>query len=276
MICYTQNFENLIGLTSSMVSITTNTNYYPIITDRAEARGEDPEALIQKLQDHSYYARGLVYAETEQSVKAIQDFMKVSDEGRSTFDRYYEALGLAAFKANVWELARLGLKGYLAEHDADWSWLHMLGVSHLNLGAYKAAESNFLQAISLNTNAVDSYAYLSGLYSTCEVKEMRDGSRALELIDTAFEISEKPTAFLYDMKACALAELGEFEESIRYAQQAMEIAQQDSTLAGYSTGLAQRMSAFKSGNAWTEHLQQLQKIEQEPGEGREISSRPSG
>lgn len=97
------------------------------------------------------------------------------------------------------------------------------GSLYSHLGQYASALSDMREAA--DTDEVDEYAYnsLAWLLSTCPDKVIRDGKRALELANSAGQLTYWKKPEVLDTLAAAYAEAGNFPEAIGWEQRALDL-----------------------------------------------------
>lgn len=81
-------------------------------------------------------------------------------------------------------------------------------------GDYEEAEANFLEALKLYPDYPEACNNLAWLLATCPKASLRDGRKAQELADRAFEHWTEKPAYVLATRAAAFAEVGDFEQAI--------------------------------------------------------------
>jgi tetratricopeptide (TPR) repeat protein len=99
---------------------------------------------------------------------------------------------------------------------------HILGQILQEQGRYAEAEQAYLEAIKAEPACVPACDSLARLLATCPDDKARDGKRAVEYATTACEQTGWKDPVCLDTLAAAYAEVGQFEEAVRYQTRALE------------------------------------------------------
>ena len=116
---------------------------------------------------------------------------------------------------------------------------------------YPQAVAAYDQALKLQPDFVIALNNLAWLLATCPDPAVRNGSRALELVSRARQLSSEDDVSLPSTRAAALAECGRIPEAVAVAEhgRAMARAKADGNAA---EGFERQLAAFAAGRAYRE------------------------
>jgi Tfp pilus assembly protein PilF len=113
---------------------------------------------------------------------------------------------------------------------------------------YAAAALAFQQALHIDPQLVAANNSWAWLLATCPDAGVRDGRKAVELARKACEQSDWKSGGLIDTLAAAHAEAGQFQEALRYQEQAL----QDKTFAENNDNARRRLKLYEDKKAYRE------------------------
>jgi tetratricopeptide (TPR) repeat protein len=116
---------------------------------------------------------------------------------------------------------------------------------HSRLGNFQGALADHLTAHELDPDEVATLNYLAWLRATCPLDEVRDGAAALRDATRACELTDYQAPGYLDTLAAAHAELGNFEEAIRWQEKALKLVS-----AAQHTEYESRLELYKSGKSY--------------------------
>src|SRR5262249_7806566 len=93
-------------------------------------------------------------------------------------------------------------------------------------GDHLAAVADHLRASELDPGNANTHYDLAWIWATCPEAAVRDGRRAAESARKACELTEWKKAHCLGALAAAHAEAGEFDEAVRWAEKAVELARE--------------------------------------------------
>ena len=133
--------------------------------------------------------------------------------------------------------------------------LRWRGDMRLLIGEHSEAVEDFAAAIQINpldSGVLNNYAWT---LATSPYEEVRDGELALELAQKACEATDYAQPHILSTLAAAHAEAGDFNEAIRWSQEAIDKATQQGSLDGYDGQLEAELDSYRAEQPWRE-LQQ--------------------
>jgi len=105
------------------------------------------------------------------------------------------------------------------------------GLAHKTLGAYAEAIADYREAIQMAPQDPWPRGALAWLMATCPDAEFRDGKKAMGLARLARRLAHSEDWLVLDTLAAACAEVGEFEEAIRWQERVIPLAPENKKAA---------------------------------------------
>jgi Flp pilus assembly protein TadD/4-amino-4-deoxy-L-arabinose transferase-like glycosyltransferase len=99
-----------------------------------------------------------------------------------------------------------------------------LGTAYSLLGQLDKAVLHWQEALRLKPDYVSVLNKMAWLFATCENPDYRDAGRAVELAERGCKLTAYKEPRLLDTLAAAYAEAGRFDEAVRTAERALELA----------------------------------------------------
>jgi Flp pilus assembly protein TadD len=126
-----------------------------------------------------------------------------------------------------------------------------LGIAFQNQGKYDAAIVQYQKAIDLEPQNLSAQNSLAWLLATCADGSLRNGKRSLDLALRMERVTGGQSPQILDTLAAALAENGRFDEAVKAARRACQlaIAQTNPTLA---TALQKRIELYQAHSPYHE------------------------
>ncbi len=244
-----------------------------------EAISDGTRALeINPRDDKAYYNRGVAYMNKHQYDEALSDFTKALEINPKDADAYYnrgfsyggkgsydqaisdfsKALGinprdaiayfyrgLAYLKKGNHEEAISDFSRALEINPKDADAYRNRGDAYAKKGQYGQAISDFTKALEINPRDAGVYNQFAWLLVTAKTSHLRDGKKALELSLKACELSEWKDPNYFDTLAAAYAQVGNFDNAIRWQEKALE-----SPKFAKDKEAQQRLNLYRNHKAW--------------------------
>lgn len=131
----------------------------------------------------------------------------------------------------------------------EWVLHSNLGTAYRRLGKLDKAIMHWEQALRLKPDHVNVINKLAWLFATNENPQYRDSVRAVELAERGCKLTAYKEPRLLDTLAAAYAEAGRFDEAVRTAERALELAKLlgEGQLAG---NIDKRLKLYRQGQAY--------------------------
>lgn len=141
--------------------------------------------------------------------------------------------------------------GVIEEEPGNVDALYSLGMIYANLGKSDSATRYYQKALAVNPGHLPSINNLAWILATCRIDHLRDGAKAIKLIELALMLPKAGKAHLMNTLAAAYAETGQYDKALQAAAQAAELAraQRDELLL---KKIAMERSVFIAGAPWRE------------------------
>jgi tetratricopeptide (TPR) repeat protein len=170
-----------------------------------------------------YYNLGVASMLQKKYEEAIKHFAKVLELDAEYPDARY-AIGAALLGAGRASEAVSHLNTAL-QTSTDIAEVYInLGTAYTQLGMYKPAIENFNKAIEIKPNKIAALNNIAWLLATVGEVSIQDANRAIELARRACELTEYKTPKFLDTLAAAYAAAGRFDDAVKIAQQAIDVA----------------------------------------------------
>jgi tetratricopeptide (TPR) repeat protein len=127
--------------------------------------------------------------------------------------------------------------------------------AYLSVGKHAEAIKDYEKSIELDPKFEGALNNLAWVLATSPKDEVRDGKRALELAKKACEVTEYKASYILSTLASAHAELGDFEEAIKWSKKAVELSEDH-----LKEQLGDELKSYEEGKPWRE----LQETEENP------------
>ena len=119
----------------------------------------------------------------------------------------------------------------------------------LHLGRHAESIADYEKALKLLPDDHQILNNLAWVLATSPEDKLRDGRRAVELVEKACRATDYKQAILLGTLAAAYAENGDFPKAIQWSTRAVKIANENNKQA-----LAEKLASYKAGKPWRERL----------------------
>jgi tetratricopeptide (TPR) repeat protein len=133
----------------------------------------------------------------------------------------------------------------------EWMLHNSLGMAYHLLGQSDKAIIHWEEALRLKPENVKVINQLAWLLATCEDPNYRSAARAVELGEQGCELTDYKDQRLLDTLAAAYAEAGRFDEAIKTAEKALELAKL-SREEQLVVSIGRRLELYRQGQAYHE------------------------
>jgi tetratricopeptide (TPR) repeat protein len=190
-----------------------------------------------------FRSRGLKYYRDEDYHKAISDFteaLRLDPKSGET----YSLRGDAYYDMKKYDKA---IEDYTQAIDLDCKSADVFNsrsVAYYDKKEYDKAIKDYTQAIEIDTNCPQAYNNFAWILATCPDDSIRDGTKAIELATRACDLSKWKNYHTLDTLAAAYAEMGNFEEALKWQNKLFELVGGGKEL---NKDLARRLRLYEEG-----------------------------
>jgi tetratricopeptide (TPR) repeat protein len=132
----------------------------------------------------------------------------------------------------------------------DHRYLSGRGIAYRELGSYREAIDDYEESLATDNNYWHARINLAWLLATAGGDEFRDGKRALDLAQSAYDAGDFGSygeAKFLGILAAAHAEVGDFENAVERCLKAIELAKDDNELL---EELKKHLANYQAGRPW--------------------------
>jgi tetratricopeptide (TPR) repeat protein len=200
--------------------------------------------------DHSaaYNDLGYAYLQQGETSNAVANLEKAVSI-RPNYPEAYYNLGCAFLNNKQPAEAVDCFQRALAIDDSVAAIHYKLANALRQSGQYAQAIAEYDRTLQLRPNMDEAANNLAWLLATCPERSLRNGARAVALARQASEQGHNQSPIILGTLAAAYAEVGNFSEAVTTAQQARQLAleQTNSTLAGVLEAQSRRYQESSAG-----------------------------
>ncbi len=176
-------------------------------------------------------------------------FLVRAFENRPSLPYVAGDLGFLYLGEREYEQAQKFLRLANRLQPSDKNMLRLLAEAEFVLGNFDEAAKLFERVAKLDPNRPRSKIVLAWLLATCPYESHRDGDRAMEMMDPMVKIHGANSPSALEIYAACFAEIGDFEQALKFQEQAIELVDSKNSTDNYSAdqkeGMRARFELFK-------------------------------
>ncbi|GIW95610.1 MAG: hypothetical protein KatS3mg110_3651 [Pirellulaceae bacterium] len=224
---------------------------------------ENPKAALDDIQTVLKIQPGLVlairmraqaYAYQKNYTDAIQD-MELLIQHDPNNAEYKLQLAYYCMADDRPRKAIRILTEIIEKDDTNWQALRARGDALLSIGKHAEAIQDYNRALQLKPDDSGLLNNLAWVLATSPEDSLRDGKRALELALKACELTDYKEAHILSTLASAYAELGDFENAIKWSTKAVELGENDEQ----KEQLKKELETYRQGKPFREKQETKEK-----------------
>ncbi|MFT7633174.1 MAG: tetratricopeptide (TPR) repeat protein, partial [Mariniblastus sp.] len=185
----------------------------------------------------------------QDKAKEAATFLAKAFDNRPTLPFVAGDLGFLYLRAGEYRLANKFLRLANRLQPSDKNILRLLAEAEFVSGQLDEAVRLFERVAEGDPNRRRSKNVLAWLLATCPYENQRDGKRAMQLIDPMVNLFGDSSPATLEIYAACFAENGQFQQAMKFQQQAESMIDTDQTMEKYSKeqliGLRNRLELYR-------------------------------
>jgi tetratricopeptide (TPR) repeat protein len=169
----------------------------------------------------AYYNRGLAFDSKGEHDKAIADFGEAI-RLKPDFGYAYDGRGVAEYLKGDYDKAIADENEAIRLDPNQARVYYNRGLACGRKGDVDNAFADFNEAIRLKSDFVEAYNSLAWLLAVCPDASVRNGGKAVAYAKKACELSEWKVPAILDTLAAAYAEVGNFDDAVKWETKCLE------------------------------------------------------
>src|SRR5262249_28123758 len=196
-----------------------------------------------------YVSRGIAYHETGAHAKAIADYTEALARGRKEAS-VYVSRGIAYHEAGKYAKAVADYDEAIRLEPTNSGAYNNRAMSQRKQGELAAAVADYETAIKLDRTSGYAYSGLAWIWATATDAGTRDGKKAVSYAQKGCELTEWTHPYNLNALAAAYAEVGRFDQAVRWQQKALSYA--DSFPPAEAEKARFRLKLYQAGQPYRE------------------------
>ena len=175
--------------------------------------------------------------------------MSTAFENRPSLPFVAGDLGFLYLGAGEYEEAHKFLRLANRLQPSDKNILRLLAEAEFVIGNFDEAAKLFERVTKLDPNRRRSKNVLAWLLATCPYESYRDGEQAMKIMNPMVELHGDSSPAVLEIYAACFAEIGEFDQAMKFQTQAIELLESNNSAETYSEtqkqGMHGRLELFR-------------------------------